>query len=526
MATSIFGQALRALAAAIAAAALTAPISAHAAPTKYERVIVVYKAGTAQAARNAVTRAGGRVLLDIGEFNAVAVHLPAGARAALRANPNVQSIEADPIRHVMGSRSTTSRRSAVTTEETPYGIAMVQADQVAFQPADAKKLCIVDSGYDLAHEDLPHSNVTGVDLTGSSIGDWNTDEASHGTHVAGTIAAIGGNGIGVVGVVPTGNLPIRISKVFDASGSAPSSVVIKGVLQCNKARAKVISMSLGGDRATRFEQKIYDFLASRGVLVIAAAGNAGDTTTSYPAGYASVMSVAAIDANKAHADFSQTNADVEIAAPGVDVMSTVPLGSQTGATTTIGGSAYSVVAMDGSPRLSATGALADFGLGDTPMPGSMTGMICLISRGNIAFSDKVLNCQNSGGIGAIIYNNVDGPLLGTLNGVATTIPSVGATQADGATMLGQLGQSSTVAVFGTNDLYAEYSGTSMATPHVSAVAALVWSRHPNCTAAEIRASLNNSALDLGAVGRDDEFGFGLVQAKAADDRITSLGCGL
>lgn len=526
MVNSIYGQALRALAAAVAAAALAAPIAAHAAPAKYERVIVVYKAGAAQAARDAVGRAGGSVLVDIAEFNAVAVRLPVGAHAALQANPNVQSIEADPMRHVMGSRSSTSRRSAVTAEQEPYGIAMVQADQLTFHPAGAKKLCIVDSGYDIAHEDLPHSNVTGVDLTGSGVGDWNTDEASHGTHVAGTIAAIGGNGVGVVGVVPTGNLPIRISKVFDASGSAPSSVIIKGVLQCNKARAKVISMSLGGGRPTKFEQRIYDFLASRDVLVIAAAGNAGDTTTSYPAGYASVMSVAAVDANMAHASFSQTNADVEIAGPGVAVLSTVPLGSQTGATTSVDGGAYSVQAMGGSPRASATGALADFGLGDTPAPGSMTGMICLISRGNIAFSDKVLNCQNSGGIGAIIYNNVDGPLLGTLNGVATTIPSVGATMADGATMKGQLGQSSTVAVFGTNDLYAEYSGTSMATPHVSAVAALVWSRHPTCTAAEIRTSLDNSALDLGAAGRDDEFGFGLVQAKAADDRIAMLGCGL
>jgi subtilisin family serine protease len=65
----------------------------------------------------------------------------------------------------------------------------------------------------------------------------------------------------------------------------------------------------------------------------------------------------------------------------------------------------------------------------------------------------------------------------------------------------------------------------MATPHVSSVAARVWSYFPSCTAAQIRTSLNNSAQDLGDPGRDVHYGFGLVQAKAAYDRITALGCG-
>jgi subtilisin family serine protease len=81
--------------------------------------------------------------------------------------------------------------------------------------------------------------------------------------------------------------------------------------------------------------------------------------------------------------------------------------------------------------------------------------------------------------------------------------------------------------------YAYYDGTSMATPHVSAVAALVWSYFTpaaptagrTCTATQLRNSLNKSAKDLGAAGRDTSFGFGLVQAKAAYDRIVSLGCG-
>jgi subtilisin family serine protease len=65
----------------------------------------------------------------------------------------------------------------------------------------------------------------------------------------------------------------------------------------------------------------------------------------------------------------------------------------------------------------------------------------------------------------------------------------------------------------------------MATPHASAVAAVVWSLHTGCSAEQIRASLSKSAMDLGTAGRDFEYGHGLVQARAAHDRISALGCG-
>jgi subtilisin family serine protease len=90
-------------------------------------------------------------------------------------------------------------------------------------------------------------------------------------------------------------------------------------------------------------------------------------------------------------------------------------------------------------------------------------------------------------------------------------------------MKAKVGQSATVAVTATN--YAHLDGTSMATPHVSAVAALVWSYFPTCTAAQMRVTLSKSVIDLGAVGRDVKYGHGLVQAKVAYDRIKSLGCG-
>ena len=104
-----------------------------------------------------------------------------------------------------------------------------------------------------------------------------------------------------------------------------------------------------------------------------------------------------------------------------------------------------------------------------------------------------------------------------------TIPSVTTSDTEGAALKLKLGQSATVAVTPTS--YAEFDGTSMATPHVSAVAALVWSYYPSCTAAQIRNTLIKSAIDLGTAGRDVKYGYGLVQAKGAYDRIRLYGCG-
>ncbi len=235
-----------------------------------------------------------------------------------------------------------------------------------------------------------------------------------------------------------------------------------------------------------------------------------------------MVSVGAVDENKAWATFSQYNSKVELAGPGVGVLSTVPTGVGQEAVLTVGASTYAPGAMEGSPVKTATAPLADFGIGDA-VNTAMTGKVCLIARGTVDFSTKVSNCQASGGVGAVVYNNVAGAFGGTLGTTVTNIPSVTATDVDGTAMKAQLGQSATVGIKASN--YAYYDGTSMATPHVSAVAALVWSYFPTCTGKQIRTSLDNSALDLGTAGRDTKYGFGLVQAKAAYDRIKSLGCG-
>ena len=474
---------------------------ASASPGRY---IVTFKPGHGAAARASVQAAGGKMVQDLSRHNAAAFMLPARALVGLMQNPNIEYVELDAPRYPMA-------------QTMPYGIPMVQANQVSDSNAGAITLCIIDSGIDQNHEDISGNQLDGTSDSGT--GNWFTDENHHGTHVAGTIAALN-NSLGVQGVNPGGHLNLHIIKVFDASGWAYSSGLVAALDRCDDAGATVINMSLGGPLKSRTEDRAFADADNRGILSVAAAGNDGNTRHSYPASYNAVVSVAAIDSAKVVADFSQQTSQVELSGPGVGVLSTVPMGSAQTAAVTVGVNAVAAAAMEGSPLASVSGNLVNCGLGDSVC--NANGQVCLISRGSVSFADKVLNCQSGGGIGAIIYNNVAGDLYGTLGGVATTIPSVGVSDTSGAELLTQLGLVASVDV--TADHYAYFSGTSMATPHVAGVAALVWSQHLNCSNKEIRAVLRATAEDLGPAGRDDAYGYGLVQAKAASDYISANGC--
>ena len=144
-----------------------------------------------------------------------------------------------------------------------------------------------------------------------------------GTHCAGVIGAIGDNKMGVVGIRKDPNLfQFHIGKGLSDKGAGGTSNIIKALASCYEMGAKVISMSLGGPVSSGIENTIYQFLYDEGFLVVAAAGNAGDSTYSYPASYPTVLSVAAVDSKEKWAEFSQFNDQVELAAPGVNIKST------------------------------------------------------------------------------------------------------------------------------------------------------------------------------------------------------------
>ncbi|MCB1995112.1 MAG: S8 family serine peptidase, partial [Rhodoferax sp.] len=433
---------------AIAGVALVTAASATAADGRY-----IVKFRDLQGAASAVQAAGGRVALELRPQRALAAQLPAAAVEALRRHPLVEYVEVDARRYPLA-------------QSVPYGIPMVQANDPVFTGNAASgsntTVCIIDSGYQRAHEDLPDTNVTGTNDSGS--GNWAEDTCGHGSHVAGTIAA-SNNSLGVLGVVGNGNLHLHIEKVFSGAdcGWAYSSSLVTALNRCVAAAGSnrlVINMSLGGSTSSRTERNAFDNAYANGVLPIAAAGNDGNTRTSYPAGYAGVVSVAAVDAAGVVADFSQQNSDVELAAPGVGVVSTTPFKAST---LSAGGASWIGVDIDGSARISVNGALVDGG--DCTASGAWAGRVVLCQRGTNTFAEKVANVAAGGGTGAAIYNNVPGGFAGTLNGTST-IPAISISDADGAAALGRLGNIATLDnTAGVGNGYEAYDGTSMATPH-------------------------------------------------------------
>ncbi|RJE73686.1 serine protease [Pseudoalteromonas sp. MSK9-3] len=409
-----------------------------------------------------------------------------------------------------------------TSQTSPYGIAQVQANLVSDTNVDQIKVCIIDSGYDLGHPDLPQ-NATG--FADAAVGLWYKDGSGHGTHVAGSIAAIN-NSVGVVGVLPSDKVGIHSVRVFDDEGKQGlNSRIGRAVDNCVENGAKVINMSLGGASKSQYLEDRLNAAYNKGVLIIAAAGNGGDATLSYPASYDSVVSVANIDKDRNKNDSSQYNAQVEISGPGTDVLSTVPRGTGVVAGVTVsGGSAFSASGMTHSVEGKLTAELADCGqaLSTCTAPAK----ICLIERGGATFASKALNCQAGGGIAALVYNNAAGSFGGTLGDNANhgvTIPVLALTQATGNSLKPYVAKQVTAQLESISD-YDVKSGTSMASPHVAGVAALVWSNHTQCTNVEIRNALNATTVDLGGAGRDHQFGYGLVQAKAATDYLTQNGC--
>ena len=195
-------------------------------------------------------------------------------------------------------------------ETTPYGIIYLNAERVPDANAGSMKVCIIDSGYDLSHPDLPSDTTTPL-VTGESFVpgyDWSSDENSHGTHVAGTISAIGENGIGVKGVIRNGSMKLHIAKVFDENGSATWSSIIAAFESCVANGSNVINMSFSGSFPYySFQDAITDAYVKHNILMFASSGNSAPTDGSveynYPASYEYVTSVASVNSSYKHSYF-------------------------------------------------------------------------------------------------------------------------------------------------------------------------------------------------------------------------------
>ena len=376
------------------AALLAVPATASA-----DSVIVKYKTGETRGAVNeragvtdtvgTVAATGAKVVQVAGDAKAAAATLSRSA-AVEYAEPNLElRAFATPDDARFGELYGLDNPANDADMDAPEG--WDAAGIGGFPSGGGVKVGIVDTGIDAAHEDLAGKTVecAAVQLLTNAVREGTcTDQNDHGTHVAGTIAAKANNGVGVAGV--SFHSQLAICRALNALGSGTTAGVANCITYLAGKGVKIISMSLGGGSSTTLQTAVRN-ASSRGTLIIAAAGNDGDATLNYPAAYPEVVSVAATDRNDARASFSNANADVEIAAAGVDVLST----------------------------------------------------------------------KRGGG-------------------------------------------------------YVAFSGTSMATPHVAGVAAIIAARNPSFSGTQIRAKLQTSVDDLGIPGRDPQFGFGRVNlAKAA-----------
>ena len=218
----------------------------------------------------------------------------------------------------------TDRKVQLLKESKSYGIDFVTALHVDDGKVSNRKVCILDSGYDYKHPDLPNgSGITGE--SESSDHPWDQDDwTSHGTHVAGIITSVGGNNIGTVGVIRNGTLQLHIVRIFRNKNWIWGSDLISAVEACVDAGANIVNMSLGGVGYKRSEEEAFELMVEEdNLLLIAAAGNDGTTDSFYPASYDSVISVGAINESRKHASFSQKNDQLDLVAPGVNIKSTM-----------------------------------------------------------------------------------------------------------------------------------------------------------------------------------------------------------
>jgi subtilisin family serine protease len=394
-------------------------------------------------------------------------------------------------------------------------IHFVEGWALAQQPGTNRPVvAVIDTGVDYTHPDLAGNMWTnsgeipgnGVDDDGDGfVDDYYgydfadnlpdpADSGFHGTHVAGTIAAIGNNQLGVIGV----DYQARIMALRASSdgNSLPDSAVIEAIQYATMMKNRgvnvvAINESFGGGGSNSTERAAIQAAGTAGIIFCVAAGNStsdNDTTPVYPANYrlTNMIVVAATSQNDALASFSNYGTNtVDLGAPGVNILSALPVAlAGTVASVQQGSTIYSANELQYSGTTTGiTATVYDCGLGNPAnFPAAVRNNIALIVRGTLTFSNKVVNAMAAGARAAIIYNNASGNFSGTLGGTNNWIPAVSLSQSDGLAL--EAVQPVTATVVNTldpNQIYQYLDGTSMATPHVSGAVAFAAMNFPNET---------------------------------------------
>jgi len=277
----------------------------------------------------------------IGSTGAHLIKVPAGRELqlveALSRNPAVEYAEPDELvtatttdqyfdrqyalQNVGQSFTNTAGTVTVAAGKNDADVDAVEAWNVT--TGGGTRVAIIDSGVAADNNDISPQVADRVNFSDKTIsGPDDYDRYGHGTHVAGIVAAVANNSIGVAGVCPS--CSILDVKVLNDSGSGSSSAIAKGIDWAATHGAKVINMSLGQRVSSRTLEVAVNNAWNQGVVIVAAAGNAGTQAQVYPGAYPNVIAVAATDNKDAKASFSTYGKWVDVAAPGVSVYSTFP----------------------------------------------------------------------------------------------------------------------------------------------------------------------------------------------------------
>ncbi len=479
---------------------------------------------------------GGTVRQSFASIGVLAVDLPSDQVNDVKQGAGVSYVEADPVRQPLSlSNDLLTSEYPATATNGLYGLVTthtVEAQQAGYNGTDVKA-CVADTGLDTGHPDLKTNFVAGYNVfdPGKSVdvfalGVQATE--THATHVSGIVLGAV-NGIGIHGVAPE-------AKLYEARvlGTQPDGVTVEGETSQVMAGAqwladqgcKVINMSLGGADRSQSEEALYNQIRKQGTLIVVSSGNDATNHPSFPGRYQSVLTVGAVDKNNKLASFSNTGAQLDLVAPGVDNLSSFPRDQGRDAFVSAGGKDISARPLEFAGATSmtgVTGALVNCGLagkasdcGATPP----TGFVALIQRGTFSFEQKVQSAMAAGAGAAIIYNNAangpgnfNGTLTHPTNGGKAWIPAVSLSQTDGEALAAA--PPATATVFNIPMAWNFLSGTSMAAPHVSGVAALVFGKNPGLTPDQVETILERTATDLGVPNYDTTYGWGLVNAQAA-----------
>ncbi|MBI2830552.1 MAG: S8 family peptidase [Chloroflexi bacterium] len=289
-----------------------------------ERKIVVFQNNVGEIEQQEIiSRSGGSKLKSLPLINGAVVLVGSSSESALHQQAEVLRVESDTVYYIQVV-------PAIPGESLPWGVDRIDAER-AWDPNNDLKLdagagngvrvAILDTGIDLDHPDLKDNIKGGI----NTINPMATpdDDSGHGTHVAGIIAAAANN-VGIVGIAPRAQL--FAVKVLDKNGAGFTSDIIEGIQWSIENRMQVINMSFG---APVMESALHEAIIAAhnaGIVLVAAAGNLGpgDSTVIFPAALPEVIAVSATDSSDALVFFSSRGPEVELAAPGVNILSTLP----------------------------------------------------------------------------------------------------------------------------------------------------------------------------------------------------------